>query len=458
MEDFKPSHLLIDEIKYELRIRGVVTDRPVDDKRKILNKLLAKERGRHLTHIDPFYDFGREQDAINKTLESISNLVTEFEGNEIDSAFKRGISRLNHVSGRISRILIPDDDDDQLEKIQKFKNESYATCLALEADLSDKATVGNATNTFPEIVNLNNTIMAQPTVPPVIHTSNKVIPVYKWNLKFNGDPRQLHPFLEKVLALHQSRGVSEKDLVASAGDLFVDKAFVWYRTIKSKVTEWDDLVKLLKQKFLPPDFEEEIWNDIKARKQGKAESTTIFIAVMETLFSRLDRSPAEATKIKYIRQNLLPQYVTHLALTEINNLDQLVNCCEKIENASYLKNKSQNQDKINSFSFLEPELLYSSQLSIDKGPNSKEFPTATNKINFKFKPNRVSTVSCSNNASSAQTNRTKVFHNSEIVCWNCGLPNHTYTSCKAKRSTFCYRCGERDFLSTNCPKCNNPKN
>lgn len=41
---FKANQLLLPELNYELRIRDVFTDRPIDEKRKILGRLLHKER------------------------------------------------------------------------------------------------------------------------------------------------------------------------------------------------------------------------------------------------------------------------------------------------------------------------------------------------------------------------------------------------------------------------------
>ena len=41
----------------------------------------------------------------------------------------------------------------------------------------------------------------------------------------------------------------------------------------------------------------------------------------------------------------------------------------------------------------------------------------------------------------------------ETVCWNCHDLRHRFRECSRPRGTFCYRCGEPDFTSRNCPKC-----
>lgn len=78
------------------------------------------------------------------------------------------------------------------------------------------------------------------------------------------------------------------------------------------------------------DIDENIWEQIKSRKQGKLEPVVIFIACMEALFNRLNRPPAEVTKIKYIQGNLQPEYRKRLALQEINSILELSNLCKKI--------------------------------------------------------------------------------------------------------------------------------
>jgi hypothetical protein len=134
-EQFKVKHLLADELTYELRIRGITTSRNQDDKRKLLARALSKELGRpdeyFLSLHDAEYDHDTEVQAIEDTLESIRTILTEFEGTAEDMIFKRLKTRLTHLSFRIRRM--------RRERDAEYRNEAYATCLLLEADLHDKA-------------------------------------------------------------------------------------------------------------------------------------------------------------------------------------------------------------------------------------------------------------------------------------------------------------------------------
>lgn len=70
-------------------------------------------------------------------------------------------------------------------------------------------------------------------------------------------------------------------LFHSASDLFIEKATFWYRQIKSSVYDWDSMI--LKKDFLNSDFDEEIFGQMKSRKQGRLEPVVLFIAYLEAL-------------------------------------------------------------------------------------------------------------------------------------------------------------------------------
>lgn len=133
---FKLNHLLLPELNYELRIRSTFTEKPQDEKRKILARLLFKEKQRNFdmsTLEVPNFDFASERNEIESTLNSIESLISDFEGPPTDSTFRRANSRLLHLSYRIQRISIVAGPEKDI--ILRFKNEAYASSLKLEADL-----------------------------------------------------------------------------------------------------------------------------------------------------------------------------------------------------------------------------------------------------------------------------------------------------------------------------------
>ncbi|KAL3280519.1 hypothetical protein HHI36_024373 [Cryptolaemus montrouzieri] len=135
--DIKLNHLLIGELNYELRIRGVTSERDQDVKREMLGRLLDKERrGQVQNLLDPSYVFANERDDIEYALLSIRQLINEFEGTTSDSVYKRVKSRFAHITSRVQRMPIDAEVNDHEQR--DFKNKSYATCIELDAELHDR--------------------------------------------------------------------------------------------------------------------------------------------------------------------------------------------------------------------------------------------------------------------------------------------------------------------------------
>ena len=65
------------------------------------------------------------------------------------------------------------------------------------------------------------------------------------------------------------------------------------------------------------------------------------------------------------------------------------------------------------------------------------------------KPSTSSTTRDFRNSSSGDNNKNQ----SNIICSNCNMPNHTYQSCKLKRKLFCFNCGLPNVKSGNCSNC-----
>ncbi|KAG5876218.1 hypothetical protein JTB14_013971 [Gonioctena quinquepunctata] len=346
VEKFQVNHLLDFELEYELSIRGITTARTVADKRKILTRLLSKEQVNPDVNLklDVYeFDFKTEQEDINKSLTSITEMIIDFSdsGQVTDTLFLRIKSRIAHVLNRSQRFLkildVPGKiDDDIKDDFHKFQNETYATCLKLESDLYDSvqlttSVVTNVSVQPPPVINIP---------APVVNCSNNFIPISKWGVKFNGDPKTVHSFLEHVTELAQSRKVTDQTLYESAIEFFVGDAFVWYRSFKSEISDWKSLVTSLKRDFLSSDIDEDIWGEIKQRRQKRNESVAIFIAHVETLFGRLSRQPVESSKVKQLRKNILPEYLSQLALHEISTVADLSKLCRRLEEADHLKGKN----------------------------------------------------------------------------------------------------------------------
>lgn len=452
-ETFQVNHLHDFEVAYELSIRKTKTTRNLLDQRKILRRLLSKEKNQPGGLIDLTsynFDFEKEQREIEKSFYEITEAIMDFadSGDQNDNLFSRIKSRIAHVSLRTKNLdkslHIPDIvNADDRQRVENYFNESNATCLKLEGDLYDNIKVPNTTATA------QTSSQSTPVInvaAPIVTCSGNSIPISEWGVKFNGDAKHLFSFLERVTELAHARRVSNLDLFNSAVELFVGDAFAWYRCNRTNLNNWDELVALLKKDFLHSDAEDQIWEQIKHRKQRKNESVSIFIAHMETFFSRLSRLPVEVTKVKLIRQNLLPEFISQLALVDITSISELMNYCRKLEEANYLKNKN----KPHEVSELNERQGTSNFYYGNKFRNEhRNYNNNNNKFQKRFSNNNHSIGTANKNDNKTNSPSGK----KSVNCWNCGLANHTYHDCRAPRKLFCFKCGMTDVKSKDCKSC-----
>lgn len=439
-ERFQVNHLRQKELEYELAIRGVHTTRGVDDKRKILAKLLSKESIKPGCLIDmdnyavPYAD---ECFSITSSLETITTAIIDFEGTITDSLYKVIKSRVNHVIGRIRRMKLPEENQDIAIT---FKNESLATALKLESDLTEKVVKksDDLTNVASTSQNLNPVINIPPAV--VTYVSGPAL-LADWPVKFKGDPKNVFSFLEHVTELAQSRKVSEQDLFNSAIELFSGDALAWFRSIKHSVFNWETLVARLKSDFLPPHIDDDLWDQIRNRKQKRTESVLIFVAQLDVLFSRLSRPPAESTKVRFIKQNLLSEYITQLALEDIDTVARLLTLVKRLEEANYLKSKH---------SLCEISKVQIPEKAVSS--SKKNFRTNNSKFREKSDVKSEKLPSSSSNQNSHSQQR------QSVLCWNCQLPNHHHQHCTLPKKVFCFRCGCTGVTVSKCTQCRSSKN
>lgn len=451
----RPIDLLSEELNYELRIRGIVSQRKdASQKRKILHKQLEKDRGRNgLEYVDPEYQFESEREVIDRTVDSLTQLISEFDGPESDSLYKRIQSRIIYLTNRVKRIKAVDDNPE----IVAYKNEAYASCLELEVLLGEKVSHDDGHN----MSMLGTSHFANP-LPPLPQTiiqstpSHSSYPVWKWNVKFSGDKNSdLTSFLVTIDELCTSRHVGKKELFESAVELFGGNALCWFRSVKATMSNWDSLVEALKREFLPADYLDHIWEQIRNRRQDRGEPIHVFVAAMENLFAQLGQYVAESTKVKYIRKNLSPFYINQLALINLVSTSDIITNCRKIDEAHQLSNANKSKRlsisdnkgirSTNSFEESAPE---THSINVPDYSNTGARPKCNSRSSSNKSSNRLRQGPILNESNNPP--RSSGHENGVMKCFNCSQPNHAFKHCLARRRKFCYRCGKSDVTLREC--------
>lgn len=403
------------ELLHEIKIRDfkVTGSEETSELRSIFRQLNNAKRPVPVIKIKLDDDNLKE---IKTTLDELDTLVTQYPGKDARVSSRRIESRLMHVMGRLGMI-------EETEGNVAILKELNETAITLKSRLDGKsgALIKAMTSTFlgegfqsanqanSESENGSLSMSDSDSEMPSIIRRHSIrpstsrdetrcvarVPVCKWDVKFTGreKPEELMSFLERVEELRVARNISRSTLYLSAIDLFSGDAITWFRSVKGHIGSWAELVQLLKREFLPPDFDDMVWEEIRNKKQLKGEKVSIFIAIMENLFSRLSALPDESTRLRYIRRNLLQVYIARLSLVEVQSIHELGSLCRKVE---------------------------------------------------------ATLVSNSKMASVAQVSE----GNADFKCWNCLGKGHRFIDCKKPQDkTFCFKCGNPGQTTRTCKRC-----
>lgn len=271
--------------------------------------------------------------------------------------------------------------------------------------------------------------------------------LHKWGIKFSGEEGiSVLSFIMDVEEKAAWKQIELNSLLICASEFFTGAAKTWFRSVKSTIDSWAELKIALRREFLPLDYYDNLWDEIRARKQGPNESMGTFMANMLALFDRLEMSEGvnEAIILKTIMKNLAPFYVEKLALVKVLSLGQLKEFGKELEVS---KLRVENYDGKNKPKKMEPEFALKStrpkkssieEVSVD------EVSVGTPKAADASKPPSVKPEGTANPKASS----------SKMKCWKCDTPGHRHSECVSEvKRTFCYRCGMKGVTVRNCSRC-----
>lgn len=361
------NRLSSEELSYELRLRGSESD-DLDavGKRKLLRQLLRQEKegatGRRCVELfDP-------RDEIVVCAAKLDQLVLDIRGLTTTN-WKTGLARVQtkliHLEGRIKNITASESEEvgnqqwrlrERLEtvklnvdKLRESEGEEVSL-LDLPNDEMDEAPSLINVDEVPQPVRRSTLVADEAleevqrnlssvswTMPPVFTVRSRETPVpdpkciKQLDLTYKGADDSVLTFLQRLEELRESRGISKDRLFRSAVELFTGDALIWYRASRSRFHNWDELVLGLREDFLPADYEEDLWEEIRNRRQRNDESLREFVHSMESLFSRFTRLPSEESRTKIMRRNMCPYLQRALALQEIKGVQELIKLGRVIE-------------------------------------------------------------------------------------------------------------------------------
>lgn len=420
------NRLSKDELTYELRIRGIKEESTVDVMRQVLRMALKLEKQSSFVAPSHPFSFAEDKTAIEEKIVELSALIETFAKPKTSTTFKRISSKLSHLYSRVSR-CVPKTEEETAER-SVLLGSVLSLCARLSAKAKSAAKMSStqievSSQLVPSSEDSEESEDDQGLPSPSAHSTrvspnpsstNVVIPVSRWNLKFSGDLRgmSINAFLERAEELRVARGVSYETLFSSTIDLLEGHALVWFRANRRKIHSWHELCLALREEFQPVDYDEKLLDEVKRRTQGIDEPIGIYLAVMTNLFARFNTPVPEQLQLKILRRNILPYFQAQLGLVDVPTVGALLYACRRLEaNRTSIEAYIPPPSRIKS---LEPDLAY-----MDVSPS-------------------VSAVE------PVKTQR---------KCWNCGEIGHLSIVCRAPKRRHCYRCGKPHVTVNTCPAC-----
>lgn len=258
-----------------------------------------------------------------------------------------------------------------------------------------------------------------------------MVPPHKWGIeKFSGTTRSLSvtAFFEKVEELRIARNVPRDVLLDSGVDLFIDKAYQFYKDARLRVTSWEELCDEFKREYLSAHHTDLLFDELRRRTQHPSESIGVYLAVMSSYFSRLGCQISEGAKMSIVTKNLHPFYQDRLRDPLPQTIEELRQVCRRMEDR---------RDAINSYvepCFRKGNILEKDLAFVEVEPVQHQYR------------HEIATTSVQENKK-------------EIVCFRCRKPGHRAVGCALPKKFQCFKCGKDGHTVKTCPKCNsNPGN
>lgn len=277
-------------------------------------------------------------------------------------------------------------------------------------------------------------------------SSSKNVPIYKWNVYFDGNG-SVTSFIEEVEHLAEARNVPKSQLFHSAYEILKGDARDWYLPRKNHFTSWEDFTQGLRDAFLPLNYEETLLEEIKRRTQGSEERLILYVTRMQNLFKKLtSKRPSEQEQVEIIRKRLLPYLQTALTFETVATFDELLSKGKRVEQSRW-EAQQYCPPPTRCRYIQEPHLAYRTSLSSQKPVVVRS--VQTRETAAMSEP----TMSTNSPSTSVEAGPAPVAKPKEIRCWNCDQLGHRRSKCDQPRKLTCFKCGQDGYSTRTCPTC-----
>ncbi len=164
-----------------------------------------------------------------------------------------------------------------------------------------------------------------PPAPPIHHGNGAPLrTLAKCQVVYDGkDPSRVAAFLRQVEDYRLAKEVTEAAALRSFALILQGPALDWWHGKRDQIHSWADFTDVLRTSYQPWEYDFQILDEIRARKQQRGETINEYSVVIRELFLRMRRPPDENEQIQRIVINLQPNYHPYLKREELRTYGEL---------------------------------------------------------------------------------------------------------------------------------------
>lgn len=431
------------ELTYEVLIRGEEPAPNVLGLRKQITKLtsLIPNDDVFESGIDPAADCDGVLSSLTELSSRVNALNTKYDYNSAE----RAKALHNHIYHRLRRM--DDSDPIFLQKISSLSSDFKMISKKLSTLQSSIPAQGTTSEPVGAQALQSSTLLeSSQSIVSVQCEHTQTKDLSKLSYDGNGCVRA---FVQRMNEYRTVRNLSSNKLLMYASEIFKDNALHWYRSVRDSINTWEELVEQLVRDFSPFDYDYRLMSEIRNRTQGERETIVIYLAIMSELFSRLSAPISEQEKLNILMHNIRPCYAVVLAscMTDINSIATLRKLCLSYEKVQCFSSRFHEPPK-SSTRTLAPDLAYNEPKTNNNNNSYYNKSNNNNQSNFQNFKSHNSGVPVA-----AVDSKLPTSSNRPVFCPRCRTNEHSLRQCKEDRFPVCFKCGLKDFIFPNCPKC-----
>ena len=158
--------------------------------------------------------------------------------------------------------------------------------------------------------------------------------IRSWGMKFNGSESRsaAEEFFEQLNDCRVEGHVSDQGFLSAISCAFKDEAARWFRMERERMRSWKKFAKMFKDRYVGEYGQQDFYDDLRRRSQGKGEKVKSFLLIFRYIVSRFKKPPSVDEQVDLAYRNLLPEYRRAMSDKVVDTIDDIKSYGKRFEN------------------------------------------------------------------------------------------------------------------------------